>query len=34
MRTTWYKTMLGLIKENFIGLLTGLVNGPNYTKCD
>ena len=25
--------MLGLIKEVFIGLLTGLVNGSNHTKC-
>ena len=25
--------MLGLIKKIFIGLLTGLVNGSNYTKC-
>ena len=24
--------MFGLIKKIFIGLLTGLVNGPNYTK--
>ena len=25
--------MLGLIKKMFIGLLTGLVNGSNHTKC-
>ena len=25
--------MFGLIKKMFIGLLTGLVNGSNYTKC-
>ena len=25
--------MFGLIKEIFIGLLTVLVNGSNYTKC-
>ena len=25
--------MLGLIKKIFIGLLTGLVNGSNHTKC-
>ena len=25
--------MFGLIKNIFIGLLTGLVNGSNYTKC-
>ena len=25
--------MFGLIKEVFIGLLTGLVNGSNHTKC-
>ena len=25
--------MLGLIKKIFIGLLTGVVNGSNHTKC-
>ena len=25
--------MFGLIKKTFIGLLTGLVNGSNHTKC-
>ena len=25
--------MFGLIKNIFIGLLTGLVNGSNHTKC-
>ena len=25
--------MFGLIKKIFTGLLTGLVNGSNYTKC-
>ena len=25
--------MFGLIKTFFVGLLTGLVNGPNHTKC-
>ena len=25
--------MFGLTKKIFIGLLTGLVNGPNHTKC-
>ena len=25
--------MSGLIKRIFIGLLTGLVNGSNHTKC-
>ena len=25
--------MFGLIKKKFIGLLTGLVNGPNHKKC-
>ena len=25
--------MFGLIKKMFIGLLTGLVNGSNHTKC-
>ena len=25
--------MVGLTKKTFIGLLTGLVNGSNHTKC-
>ena len=25
--------MFGLIKKTFMGLLTGLVNGSNHTKC-
>ena len=25
--------MFGLVKKIFLGLLTGLVNGSNYTKC-
>ena len=25
--------MFGLIKKMFVGLLTGLVNGSNHTKC-
>ena len=29
----WYELMLELIKKIFIGLLTGLVNGSNHTKC-
>ena len=33
MKITGYKIMLGLIKKLFIGLLTGLVNGSNHTKC-
>ena len=32
MERTWYKIMFGLIKKILIGLLTGLVNGSNYTK--
>ena len=28
-----YKIIFGLIKKIFIGLLTGLVNGSNHTKC-
>ena len=28
------KIMLGLIKKIFTGLLTGLVNGSNHTKCE
>ena len=27
------KILLGLIKKIFIGLLTGLVNASNHTKC-
>ena len=33
MKRTWYKTIFGLIRKVFIGLLTGLVNGSNHTKC-
>ena len=33
MKQTWYKIMFALIKKMFIGLLTGLVNGSNHTKC-
>ena len=33
MKTTWYKKTFGLIEKSFIGLLTDLVNGLNYTKC-
>ena len=33
MKRTWYKIMFGLIKKIFIGLLTGLVNASNHTKC-
>ena len=33
MKRTWYKIMFGSIKKIFIGLLTGLVNGSNHTKC-
>ena len=25
--------MFGLIKKIFVGLLTGLINGSNHTKC-
>ena len=32
MKRTYYKIMFGLITGTFIGLLTGLVNGPNHTK--
>ena len=28
-----YKTMFGLIKKIFIGLLTGIVSPSNHTKC-
>ena len=33
MKITCYKIMFGLIKKIFFGLLTGLVNMLNYTKC-
>ena len=33
MKRTRYKTMFGLIKKIFIGLVTDLVNGSNNTKC-
>ena len=33
MKGTWYKTMFKLIKKIVIGLLTGIVSAPNYTKC-
>ena len=33
MKKTYYKTMSELIKKIFIGLLTGLVNRSNHTKC-
>ena len=33
MKRTWYKMMFELIKKISIGLLTGLVNGSNHTKC-
>ena len=33
MKRTRYKIMFALIKKIFIGLLTGLVNGSNHTKC-
>ena len=33
MKRTWYKIMFGLIKNIFIGLLTGLVDRSNHTKC-
>ena len=33
MKRTWYTIMFELIKKIFIGLLTGLVNGFNHTKC-
>ena len=32
MKKTEHKIMFGLIKDIFIGLLTGLVNGSNHTK--
>ena len=33
MKRACYKTMFGLIKKTFIGLLTGLLNGSNHSKC-
>ena len=33
MKRTWYKIMFALIKNIFIGLLTGLVDRSNHTKC-
>ena len=33
MKIIWYKIIFMLIKKIFIGLLTGLVNGSNHTKC-
>ena len=33
MKRTWYKIMFGLIKKIFIGLLTGIGNRSNHTKC-
>ena len=33
MGRTWYKIMFGLIKKTFIGLMSGLVNQSNRTKC-
>ena len=33
MKRTWCKIIFGLIIKIFIGLLTGLVNGSNHTKC-
>ena len=33
MKNKQNKTIFGLIKEVFIGLLTGLGNGSNHTKC-
>ena len=32
MKRVWHEIMFELIKKRFIGLLTGLVNGSNYTK--
>ena len=32
-KITWYEMMFGLIKKIFIGLLTGVVDGSNHTKC-
>ena len=33
MKRTWYKIIFGLIMKIYTGLLTGLVNGSNHTKC-
>ena len=33
MKKKGYKTMFGLVKKVFIGLLTGLIHGSNHTKC-
>ena len=33
MKIAWNKIIFGLIKKIFIGLLTGLVNRSNHTKC-
>ena len=33
MKRPWYKITIGLIKEVYIGLLIGLVNGSNHNKC-
>ena len=33
MKRACYKIMFGLIKKTFIGLLTGLLNGSNHSKC-
>ena len=33
MERTRYEAIFGLIKKISIGLLTGLVNGSNHTKC-
>ena len=33
MKATWYKITLVLINKMFFGLLTGLINGSNHTKC-
>ena len=33
MKRNWYKIRFGLIKEIFIRLLNGIVNGSNHTNC-
>ena len=33
MKRTWYKIMFELNKKIFIGLLTGIVNESDHTKC-
>ena len=33
MKRTWFKITFGLMKEIFIGRLTGLVDAYNHTKC-